>query len=72
MSMAPEEEFKGPYIGRSYGEEGSFADAARNAHEDLLAKAGRAPDPPLTFRADCFVKIGNPIHEFIVQLVPNP
>jgi len=67
-----QDDYKGPYIGRSPGDGGSFADAARNAEQDLLTKHGRAPDPPIMFRADCYVLIGNPIHEFIVQLVPNP
>jgi hypothetical protein len=71
MSMQ-QDEFSGPYIGRSPGDGGSFAEAARNAEQELLDKHGRAPEPPITFRADCYVTIGNPIHEFIVQLVPNP
>jgi hypothetical protein len=68
MSTA-EQEFKGPYIGRSPD---SFADAARNAEQDLYDKHGEYPHPDVTFRADTYVTIGNPIHEFIVQLTPNP
>jgi hypothetical protein len=67
-----ESEYSGPYIGRSPGDGGSFAEAARNAEQMLLDRHGRAPSPPITFRADCYVTIGNPIHEFIVQLTPNP
>jgi hypothetical protein len=69
MSEIPQEEFTGPYIGRS---DVSFADAARNADEELIGRHGRAPNPPITFKADCFVKIGNPIHEFIVELTQHP
>jgi hypothetical protein len=69
MPEDPQEEFTGPYIGRS---KESFADAARKADEELVSRHGRAPDPPLEFRAKCFVKIGNPIHEFIVELTPHP
>jgi hypothetical protein len=72
MASTPQQEFKGPYIGRSPGDGGSFADAARNAEQDLYDKHGEYPHPDVTFRADCYVTIGNPIHEFIVQLVPNP
>jgi hypothetical protein len=68
MSEVPQDEFTGPYVGHS---DVSFADAARNADAELVKKHGRAPDPPITFRARCFVKIGNPIHEFIVELT-NP
>lgn len=59
------------YIGISYGHDGSFADAARNAEEDLKDKRGSLPEPPETFKADLFVKIGNPIHEYIVRLRPG-
>jgi len=65
----PNAEFQGPYIGRS---DSSFADAARDANDDLFNKHKRYPNPPKTFRADCYVTIGNPIHEFIVELTPNP
>ena len=65
----PNAEFEGPYIGRS---DSSFAEAARNANDDLFDKHKRYPNPPKTFRADCYVKIGNPIHEFIVELTPGP
>jgi hypothetical protein len=70
--MSMHEEFSGPYVGTSPGNTGSFADAARNAEQDLMDKHGRPPDPPITFKADCFVTIGNPIHEFIVELTPRP
>jgi hypothetical protein len=69
MSEDPQEEFTGPYIGRS---KESFAAAARNADEELVKRHGRAPNPPITFKADCFVTIGNPIHEFIIELSRNP
>jgi hypothetical protein len=59
------------YTGISYGHDGSFADAARAAEEDLRQKRGRLPDPPETFKADLYVKIGNPIHEYIVHLSPG-
>lgn len=57
------------YRGVSRGHDGNFADAARAAEEDLKEKrGGKLPDPPEEFKADLFVKIGNPIHEFIVEL----
>jgi hypothetical protein len=70
--MSTQEEFSGPFVGTSPGDTGSFADAARNAEKDLMSKHDRAPDPPITFKANCFVTIGNPIHEFIVELTPRP
>lgn len=61
----------GTYTGISYGHDGSFADAARDAENELKKKRGGLPDPPETFKADLYVKIGNPIHEYIVVLSPG-
>jgi hypothetical protein len=58
--------------GVSYGHDGSFADAARDAEDDLKKRRGGLPDPPETFEATLYVKIGNPIHEYIVELRPRP
>jgi hypothetical protein len=58
----------GPYRGVSKGHDGNFAAAARDAEQDLLRKRGSYPDPPETFVATLYVKIGNPIHEYIVEL----
>jgi hypothetical protein len=60
------------YTGVSRGHDGNFAAAARDAENDLKAKrGGKLPDPPETFKADLYVTIGNPIHEFIVVLRPG-
>ena len=37
-----------------------------------MSKRGGYPDPPETFQATLYIKIGNPIHEFIVDLTPIP
>jgi hypothetical protein len=66
----PTEDFKGPYRGTSPGDTGNFTDAARNAEQDLFDRHGEYPHPPIKFKADLYVTIGNPIHEFIVELTP--
>jgi hypothetical protein len=72
MSVDPNKEFVGPYRGTSPGDGGSFAAAAHDAEQDILKRHGRLPHPPITFKADCYVTIGNPIHEFIVELSTTP
>jgi hypothetical protein len=47
-------------------------DAENQARADLAQKGQWPPKEPITYKADMYVRIGNPIHEFIVELTPQP
>ena len=39
---------------------------------DLEQKDQWPPAEPITYKADMYVRIGNPIHEFVVELTQQP
>ena len=47
-------------------------DAENKARADLAQKGQWPPKEPITYKADMYVRIGNPIHEFIVELLQQP
>jgi hypothetical protein len=47
-------------------------DAENKARADLAQKGQWPPKEPITYRADMYVRIGNPIHEFVVELTQQP
>jgi hypothetical protein len=47
-------------------------DAESKARADLEQKGQWPPTEPITYRADMYVRIGNPIHEFVVELTQQP
>jgi hypothetical protein len=65
-----------PYRGVSTGRFGKFRKAAKKAEEsaraDLQRRGQWPPETPLTYKADFYVTIGNPIHEYVVELTPRP
>lgn len=65
-----------PYRGVSSGRFGKFRKAAKEAERLAQADLERAgkwpPDAPLTYKAEMYVRIGNPIHEYVVELTPQP
>jgi hypothetical protein len=70
------EEQMGPsYEGRSRGRFAKFRKAAkeaeRNARADLERKGQWPPPREITYKADLYVTIGNPIHEYRVVLTPQ-
>lgn len=64
------------YRGVSSGRMGKFRKAAKDAEgrarADLEQKGQWPPKEPITYKADMYVRIGNPIHEYIVELTPKP
>lgn len=44
--------------------------AEKEARDDLERKGEWPPPEPITYRAEMYVRIGNPIHEFVVELTP--
>jgi hypothetical protein len=64
------------YRGVSSGRMGKFRkaakDAERKARADLEQKGQWPPKEPITYKADMYVRIGNPIHEFVVELTQQP
>ena len=63
------------YRGVSSGRMGKFRkaakDAERKARADLEQNNQLPPSEPITYRADMYVRIGNPIHEYVVELRPQ-
>jgi hypothetical protein len=47
-------------------------DAENQARADLAQKGQWPPEKPITYKADMYVRIGNPIHEFVVELTQQP
>lgn len=47
-------------------------DAENQARADLAQKGQWPPEEPITYKADMYVRIGNPIHEFVVELTQQP
>jgi hypothetical protein len=47
-------------------------DAEAKARADLAARNQWPPTEPITYRAEMYVKIGNPIHQYIVELTQQP
>jgi hypothetical protein len=47
-------------------------DAENQARADLAQKGQWPPKEPITYKADMYVRIGNPIHEFVVDLTQQP
>lgn len=47
-------------------------DAENKARADLAQKGQWPPKEPITYKADMYVRIGNPIHEFVVELTQQP
>jgi hypothetical protein len=47
-------------------------DAENQARADLAQKGQWPPKEPITYKADMYVRIGNPIHEFVVELTQQP
>jgi hypothetical protein len=47
-------------------------DAEGKARADLEARGQWPPSEPVTYRAEMYVKIGNPIHQYIVELTQQP
>jgi hypothetical protein len=71
------EETRPTYKGVSSGGFGNgFRKAAKDAESkaraDLQQKGQWPPREPITYKADLYVRIGNPIHEFVVELTPEP
>jgi hypothetical protein len=64
------------YRGVSSGRFGKFRkaakDAERNARADLERRGQWPPKAPVTYKADLYVRVGNPIHEYVVELTPQP
>jgi hypothetical protein len=74
--MAEQEQQRPPtYTGVSQGRMGKFRKAAKDAEgkarADLEQKGEWPPKEPITYRAEMYVKIGNPIHQYIVELTPH-
>jgi hypothetical protein len=72
-----EQEATPTYVGRSSGRIGTgfrkaAKDAERQARDDLAQRGEWPPKEPITYRAEMYVRIGNPIHEFVVELTPKP
>jgi hypothetical protein len=65
-----------PYRGVSSGRFAKFRKAAkkaeRSAQADLESRGQWPPTAPLTYKADFYVTIGNPIHDYVVELTPRP
>lgn len=72
-----EQDQQGPptYTGVSEGRMGKFRkaakDAERKARADLEEKGEWPPKEPITYKAEMYVRIGNPIHQYIVELKPH-
>jgi hypothetical protein len=47
-------------------------DAETKARADLAAKNQWPPTKPITYKAEMYVRIGNPIHQYIVELTQQP
>jgi hypothetical protein len=47
-------------------------DAETKARDDLASKGQWPPKEPITFKADMYVRIGNPIHQYVVELTQQP
>jgi hypothetical protein len=47
-------------------------DAESKARADLESRKQWPPPAPITYKADMYVRIGNPIHEFVVELTQQP
>jgi hypothetical protein len=47
-------------------------DAEGKARADLAARGQWPPSEPITYRADMYVRIGNPIHQYVVELTQQP
>jgi hypothetical protein len=47
-------------------------DAENKARADLEQRGQWPPKEPLKYKADMYVRIGNPIHEFVVELTQQP
>lgn len=64
------------YTGVSSGTFGKFRkaakDAERKARTDLEQRGQWPPKEPIRYKADLYVRIGNPIHEYVVELTPQP
>jgi len=71
-----EQQSGAPYKGVSAGRLGKFRKAAKkaeaSARADLEKRGQWPPDAPITYKADMYVRVGNPIHEYIVELTPQP
>ena len=71
-----DQETGGTYTGVSSGRFGKFRkaakDAERQAREDLANKGQWPPKEPITFKADLYVRVGNPIHQYVVELRKQP
>ena len=71
-----DQETGGTYTGVSSGRFGKFRkaakDAERQAREDLANKGQWPPTEPITFKADLYVRVGNPIHQYVVELRKQP
>ncbi len=68
---------EGTYRGVSSGGIGkgfrkAAKDAEGQARADLEQKGQWPPAEPITYKADMYVRIGNPIHEFVVELTQQP
>lgn len=75
--MADQEQQAFPtYTGVSQGRMGKFRkaakDAERKAQADLVQKGQWPPSEPIKFKADMYVRIGNPIHQYVVELTQQP
>jgi hypothetical protein len=67
-----EQETLPTYTGVSSGRMGKFRKAAKDAEQkaraDLEQKGEWPPEQPIKYKADMYVRIGNPIHEYVVEL----
>ena len=63
------------YTGVSSGTFGRFRkaakDAERKARADLEQRGEWPPQEPIKYKVDLYVKSGNPLHEYIVELTPE-
>ena len=47
-------------------------DAEQKARDDLTTRGQWPPKEPIKFKADMYVRIGNPIHQYVVELTQQP
>ena len=64
--------YRGTSSGRMARIRKATKDAERQARADLEAKGQWPPKEPIKYRADMYVRIGNPIHEYVVELTQQP
>ena len=63
------------YTGRASGMRAGFRKAAKDAERlaraDLEGRGQWPPPEPIKYRARMYVRMGNPIHEYVVELTPE-